>query len=944
MKKVPLLTLAWLLAALPAFSQNVKTSISGTVVEEENSQPVIQAGVQLLSKKDSSMVAGVLTDNDGRFQISLSPGEYILKISYIGSTTHYSDVRLPLSRSTQDLGIIPLTTDSVFLESAMVTAKAPPVTVIEDTVVYNAAAYRVAEDATLGELLKKIPGLEVSGGTVTLHGKEVKELLVGGKRFFGGDVKTGLKNLTADMVENIRAYERESDMARLTGVDDGEEVPVLDVTVKKNVLGTWKNLVAAGYGTSDKYLGKASATKISKKKQISVIANTQNASDDKESNVTARNVLGNGSEGVKRDAEAGVTYSVETKKYELGASLQYTGFDRTALNSSRSESILASSRNFSNGIADYHNLKNDLRANVDFEWSLPEHLTVILASSLSYSGTNNFTNSLSSQFKKDPYGIEGYDPAEWLGIEFDDDPFKSIRVNSTNNLSQTISNRLTEKVTAQVSKRLSAMGRSASARIDFIHTDSDEAQGHDYLTRYYMIKKNPDSTRVRKQYVRTGSPNNSLMAQLVYSEPLKKHIFLQAIYTFNYRWITNDKNFYSLQNGAADWSLLRSDSMKEFESRLPDGYASTYDPLFSSEGHYDYFSHRINLNLRYITKKMNITGGLNIVPQSTVLSYDDGDGIWHSTRSSVTDISPLVTIKLKRKKNTQFDLTYRGAGRPQSMYSLMPVTNGTNATSVFQGNPELKPSFQHTVNIKYTRSNLKKQSSFISNIQYVNILHSASNCTEYDPDSGIRTTTPRNIEGNWFVKGNISANKSLRDSRFSISSHTRGEYRNNMSYLYNSKLKVAEVNQATRTLINEQAEFSFRNDWFELLVNAGGEYTFETSRLRPDMNQSPWSVTAGMATDVTLPWKMHFTADFSTIFNRGNVYDELNCDFYVLNARLTQVILKGKGLLRLDWYDMLGSERNIVRSFSSERRTIAFYNGTTSYLVLRFVYKFKVKS
>lgn len=935
-----------LLAATALFSasfmnaQNVRASLGGTIVEEDNGQPVIQAGVQLLSHKDSTMLSGTLSDNEGKFVITAPPGDYILKISFVGCITSYTNVKMSLSRTVQDLGVIPLAADAVFLEGAVVAAKAPPVTVVEDTVVYNAAAFRVAEDATLAELLKKIPGLQINGGTVTLHGKQVQELLIGGKRFFGGDVKAGLKNISADMIENIRAYERESDMARLTGVDDGEEVPVLDLTVKKNVFGKWKNLISGGYGTSDKYLGKANASKITKKSQISVIANAGNASDDKNNTATSRNVIGNGSEGVTHENEAGVSYSKETKKYDLGASIHYDGSDRDAISDSRSESILASSKNFSNGHGEYRNLRNYFRARADLEWRLPGNTTLIFIPSMSYLRTNSFTNSLSSQFKKDPYDIEGYNPSDWLGIEFPKDPYKAIRVNSTQNQSQAISNRFVGSGVLQLSKRLSKRGRSASARFEYSFSRSEDNNVHDYLTRYYKIKANPDSTRLRKQYVRTLSPSRNFSALFVFSEPLHKSVYLQAIYTFNYKRYTTDKNFYSMENLFPEWSIERAQSSEALKSLLPDGFETTFNPLFSSEGRYDYFSHRINLNLRYISRKFNITGGVNLTPQNTILRYDDGDGVTQTIKNSVFDVSPLITIKLKKSKNTQFSFTYRGTGRPQTMYNLMPVTNGTNATSIFKGNPELKPVFQHTLNLAYSHSNIKKQNSFVSNLQYVNIMHQASNCTEYDPDSGIRTTSPANIEGNWYVVGNLSANKTFKDSRFSVSSHTRGEYRNNMSYLYNSKLKKAEVNRTNRTLVNEQAEVSFRNDWFEILLNAGGEFTIERSLLRPDMNQSPWSVTTGAATDFTLPWKMHFTADFSAIFHRGNVYSELNRNYLILNTRVTQSILRGRVLLRLDWYDMLGDNANMVRSFSAERRTISIYNGPTSYLILRFVYKF----
>ena len=111
------------------------------------------------------------------------------------------------------------------IEASTVVASVPPVKVLEDTVVYNAAAYQVAEDAALEDLLRKIPGLEVDGNRVTLNGRAVEKILVNGKLYFGGDVAAGLKNIQADMVDQLRAYEMPSDFARISGIDDGEEVP-----------------------------------------------------------------------------------------------------------------------------------------------------------------------------------------------------------------------------------------------------------------------------------------------------------------------------------------------------------------------------------------------------------------------------------------------------------------------------------------------------------------------------------------------------------------------------------------------------------------------------------------------------------------------------------------------------------------------------------------------
>ncbi len=923
-------------------AQNVKSSVTGMVTEEENGQAVVQAGVQLLSARDSSLVEGVVTDIDGRFSIPCLPGDYILKVSCVGLVTAYRDLHQSLSKNDLDLGVIPLAADAIFLESAVVAAKAPPVTVIEDTVVYNAAAFRVAEDATLGELLKKIPGLEINGSKVTLHGKEVRQLLVGGRKFFGGDVKAGLKNISADMVENIRAYEKESDMARLTGVDDGEEEPVLDITMKRGAMNNWRNRVVLGGGTEDRYMGRANATRVTRKEQYSVIANVHNTNEQDLSKATATNITGNGNRGETVQNEAGFTFSKVNNKMEMGGSLLFNGSDRDAMADARQQTIYSSSVTYNNSNSHYRNIKDTFKTDLEFEWHLPNNFTVIFKPVFSYNGTNDFTDANGTQFKTDPYEVEGYDPADYVGLAPDDDPYKRIRVNSTRNVNQGITSKITGNVSLQVSKALqSKKGRNISLRMNYIFDRNVEDRTYDYMTRYYKIKKKPDSTRLRKQYLDVINPSATYTAQISYSEPLMKKVYLQGVYIFTYKDISNDKDFYSLQNDYPDWTVQRRSNAAQMKSALPDGYQSSFDPLFSSVGYYNYFCHKINVNLRYLAKQFNISGGINVMPQNTILHYDDGEGM-KTVRTSVVNVSPQIMVRLRKKKTRSLTFTYRGSGGTPSMYNLMPVTNGTSATNVFQGNPYLKPSFTQNVNLSFNNSNIKKQESFVTNFNFNTTKNAASNCTEYDPDSGVRTSHPENIDGNWKVSGNLSYNKTFRDNRFSMSNHTRGDYRNNMAYLYNNKLKVAEVNRTTRAMIRESADLTFRNDWLELLLEAGADYTKETSLLRPDMNQTPWSWNGGASVDITFPWKMRFTTDFNVISQKGYSYEELNRDYYMLNARLTQPFFKSRFIVRLDWYDILDQAQNVVRSFNSERRSVTLYNGVNSYIMLRLVYKFKV--
>ena len=212
MKKYLFLALLIGLSTAISFAQNQRVSVSGTVLDNEDSSPVVQATVQLLSLPDSAMVVGDVTNTKGYFKVSARPGKYALKVSFIGYVSYVKPLNLTASKPETYLGKIMLKSDAIMLKEAVVTAEAPQVTVSGDTLGYNASAYRTSEGAALEELVKKIPGAEVDDdGNVKLNGKEIKKLLVDGKEFFGGDVKTGLQNLPANMVDKINAYDRQSD-------------------------------------------------------------------------------------------------------------------------------------------------------------------------------------------------------------------------------------------------------------------------------------------------------------------------------------------------------------------------------------------------------------------------------------------------------------------------------------------------------------------------------------------------------------------------------------------------------------------------------------------------------------------------------------------------------------------------------------------------------------
>jgi len=207
-----------------------KFNVSGTLIEKGTQEAVMSATVQVLNASDSVFVTGTTTDENGAFSLkSLKKSKYILKISFIGYTTRCINVDLTTKKEHNvDIGYITLTSDAIMLHEAQVTAAATKVTVKGDSLIYNASAYRLAEGSTLEDLVKRLPGATVDeDGTIKINGKEVKKILVDGKEFFINDKDIAMKNLPTNIIDKIKTYDRKSDLARVTGIDDGEEETVL---------------------------------------------------------------------------------------------------------------------------------------------------------------------------------------------------------------------------------------------------------------------------------------------------------------------------------------------------------------------------------------------------------------------------------------------------------------------------------------------------------------------------------------------------------------------------------------------------------------------------------------------------------------------------------------------------------------------------------------------
>lgn len=789
MKKLLIWTVLLLTATLSTYAQNKIVTVSGRVIEAGTKEPVELAAVQLLSLPDSAQVAGMTTSTQGYFSLSKQkPGKYLLKVSFIGYVTKIIPVQLTANVPAKKMGNIELATDAVMLQEAVVVAEAPQVTVVEDTLMYNSSAYRTPEGAMLEELVKKLPGAEIDDdGNVKINGKDLKKIMVDGKEFFGGDVKTGLKNLPVDMVDKLKTYDKKSDLARVTGIDDGEEETVLDLTVKKGMNQGWFGNADLGAGTKDRYTGRMMLNRFVDKTQFSIIGSANNVND--------QGFSGGGggprwrsNNGLNATKMLGANFATQTNKLELGGSVRYNFQDADISSINSSERFLQNGNSYSNSNNKNRNKGTNLNADFRMEWK-PDTLTnIIFRPNFSYGRTNNASRSESGTFNEDPFNLI-VNPNDYLNFDnLSDDPLKDIRVNATNSASLSKGKSLSGNATLQVNRKLNNRGRNLTFRGVFGYGDNDNDQYTQSETRYYQLLNHlgGDSILYRNQYITTPTRNYNYTAQVTYSEPIAKATFLQFSYQFQYKYSKSDKTTFDLLD-YPDWAI---------GGALPSGYESHAVDSLSKNAEYRYYNHDASVGLRFIRPKYQLNVGMSFQPQNSTLSYKKGDYMIDTTRT-VFNFAPNMDLRFRFSKVSQLRFTYRGRSNQPTMENLLPITDNSNPLNIRMGNPGLKPSFAHTMRLFYNTYNAEKQRGIMTHFSFTATQNSISNSTRYNEETGGLITRPENINGNWNAFGMFGFNTALKNKKYTINTFTNVNYQNNVAFLYN---------QDTKTMIEIQVQ------------------------------------------------------------------------------------------------------------------------------------------
>lgn len=918
------------ISAISAFAQSGsgRATVTGTVLDGGDKSPVMQATVQILSLKDSTMVKGNVSDLDGNFALSVRPGKYLLKISYIGYTTFFRQIEMTRNKPRLNVGNIELQADAIMLGEAVVVAQAPEVTAAEDTLVYNSSAYRVPEGSALEELVKKLPGAEVDeNGKITINGKEIKKIMIDGKEFFADDPNIAMKNLPVNIIDKVRAYDKQSDLARATGIDDGEEETVLDLSVKPGMNKGWFGNADLAAGTEDRYSGKIMLNRFWGDNQFTVIGSMNNVNDQGYPGGGGRFRWG-GQNGLTAIKMGGFNFSTTSEKLETGGSVNFNYKDADIISKQASETFVSSDNSsFQNALIAQRNKNTALTADFRIEWR-PDTMTMLLVRPrLSYGDTNNTESSNSGTFNAEPQNttdelIAAIQEGNLTDLMAEENIVNTIIRNSLSKSSD-----FNVGGSVMFNRRLGKAGRNINFRGTYNYTNSSSEQFSTSETEYFQMT-DEERLEILNRYISTPTLNNNFSARVSYSEPIFKGGFLQFSYNFQYRYSTTDNSTYTMPN---DWTI---------DNGYGGEYTGVLDKENSKSAHYTYYNHQAELALRWIREKMRLNVGVSFQPQKTELSYKKGD-LDTVTVRNVFNFTPTLDFRYKFNKTSQLRINYRGRSSQPSMTDLLPVEDTTDPLNIRRGNPGLKPSFTNSFRAFYNTFNTETQRGMVAHVSFSNTMNSVSSRRVYNETTGGYITTPENINGNWNLFSMLGSNTALRNKKYTINTFTTASYNNIVSYISDNTETTNDDRNKTRQLrLGERLRGTYRTDWWEVSLNGSLNYTHSRNNYQEQNNMDTYDFSYGASTNIRLPWNMSIATDLSQNSRRGYSDNSMNRDELIWNAQISQDFLKGNAAtVSIQFYDILRNQSNVSRAITAAMRSDTEYNAIYSYCMVHFIYR-----
>lgn len=883
----------FLLTSVALSAQQIRTTFRGIVIDETE-QTIPGVTIMVLSAADSILVQYATSDAEGNFILPGVPtGQHLLNLSFLGMQPVFKPITSGTSKEV-DLGKLKMVSSSTMLSEVEVKADFIPIEIKKDTITYNADAFQTTPDAVVEDLLKKMPGIEVqSDGSIKAQGEDVDKVLVDGKEFFGNDPKAATKNLPARSVKKVKVYDKKSDIAEFTGVDDGEREKTIDLQLREEFKKGLFGKAEAGYGNEDRYNAKASFNKFSKTVQLSFLGqynniNQQGFSYNEQSSFTGRGFSGDiprdgVGTGLINTAAGGINFNWQkSKQFNLRTSYFYNNVENTLLQTSLRENLSdipydteENSDKSNSNLTHRFNLNSEIKPDSMQEINLNGRFSLGKSSALNESLLENFI------------------------------PGASIESRSITNTEKENDN-LNINTSGTYVRRFGNKGQNIATTFTYSQDDADNASTLDALTTYF----NTGSTEELDQLQYSISDNMSWSGQFALTQPLNKRRFLELNYFYNQTEADYNKDVLDVyENG----TVPNDELSNAFSSILK--------------------IHRPSMTFRYSGENKNVNVALQY--QITELTgHDDetsGDII-----KQYKHFLPRVIYRNDIGNGKHMRISYTTRISPPSITQLSPSIDNTDPLRLYTGNPDLNTEYIHYANI-----NFHAFSQFTSTSFFVGLNGSLTDdkiITSKSIDAQlIEISKPVNIDHEWYGSIYSSFGRPLKPIHTRFNLNASANYTNTQSKINNDILDLDRLSKSIGV--------SFNNMNSQVLeYNFGGQWTFTDNlyKLNEDLNQNTvlHNYFADASLTVWKKWKISGSYNYN-LYTSSSFPDQA---LPLMKASLSRYILpKDKGQIILSVFDVLDENRGLSRTSQVNYIEEIRSNSIGRYAMLSFVYNVRGK-
>lgn len=832
-----------------------------------------------------------------------------------------------------------------------------------DTLVYDAAAFKLSEGSMLDELVRQLPGATLSeDGVIEVNGRKINELLINGKDFFKGDPKVALQNLPSYTVKNLKVYDKAAKDAYLThsdatlSKDESKENLVMDVQLKKEYETGWLANIEAGYGTDGRYMGRLFGMGYTNKLRIATYGNINNTGNQSQAGNNGQWWERASENGIMKVGMGGVDYSYkDDKRIELSGNVNYQHIDNNAYQ------ITAGTRFFQSG--DLYT-RNDLRNRSKGHTLRTSHSLDIkgdniymkISPSFSWNKNNNRSFTRQATFSSEPE--ESY-RGQALDSLFHS---RSLSDYSKDMLTRLQTMSVTDPQSLSGGIRVSAvfapktwkgrLGIEGRGQIDRNTFDT-----HTLLDQNYGSNQTGGNVPVKKDNFSTSSTNNrNLSFNVAYGRSSRKfgekktrnfEYGLNLGYEHSYS--NTDVSLYSSSELPAE---LTPPSLVRPENLLQDFENSPYTANRKND-----FKSEASVNFGF---EPTAPGDSTLNPSLSmgfVLQYVHSMESYDFTKPEITDqhldrhtnfLKPSFHLNFNSSnkiRNIGAYLSYSINPSAPALSYLVDNRNTSDPLNIYLGNPDgLSNALTHSLYFSLNRfSRGERPSTVYLYFNWNVVTDQVAQSQRYNPETGVTIHKPENISGNWQWNSGFGYNFNL-DKRKQSSLNAGMGMR-----LANSADYMALNSDFSRNSVFSQGyyprltyNYSFKNG-STISTGLSMGIDKQTAKQESFNNRTWYSYNPFIRLMLKLPWMLDFNTQFNPYFRRGLASKEMNTNEYVWNATLTKSFKKNGLVLKLSAMDILASAKHVYTSVNAQGRTETWRNCLPRYVMFSLIYRFDMK-